>query len=63
MYLVRIVIHCSGNYSEVLPDSLESAERSIEEHVSLLLVELFGNVLVDEVTVADLSEQKAKPLN
>lgn len=51
MYTIRAIIHCSGKYTEVLPESLASLEPLIEECFSLLLLELFEVVQVDVVTV------------
>jgi len=51
MYTIRAIIHCSGKYTEVLPESLANLEPLIEERFSLLLLELFEVVQVDAVTV------------
>ncbi len=51
MYTIRILIHCSDRYIEVLPEELENTEFIIEDLVSQVLVELFGTVIVDEVIV------------
>ncbi len=51
MYTIRIIVHCPDEHAEVLPGSLEDAAYAIEESIGLLLLELFGTVLVDKVSV------------
>lgn len=51
MYIIRFVAHCPAEQAEVLSEALEHAERVIEEHISLRLLELFGGVIVDDISV------------
>jgi hypothetical protein len=51
MFTIQIIANCPQGHGEVDPKSLEGAECLIEESVSLLLVQLFGSVLVDRVSV------------
>ena len=51
MYTIQIIANCPEGHGEVDPKSLEGAACLLEESVSLLLVQLFGSVLVDKVSV------------
>lgn len=55
MYTIRFVASCPAEQAEVLSDALEHAERVIEEHISLRLLELFGGVIVEHVSVEYVS--------
>lgn len=50
-YLININVECPDLMGEVLASNVEDTAFVIEERVSLLLVELFGAVAVNTVTV------------
>ena len=51
MYLIEIDVRCADQFSEVLPDELEHAELMVEDLVGQILLDLFEEVNVDEVTI------------
>jgi len=51
MYVIRIDARCADQVSEVLLDELGYAELLVEDLVSQLLLELFEEVDIDEVTI------------
>jgi hypothetical protein len=51
MWSLQMNMQCSGRFLEVLPDEVESAELSIENGVSHILMALFDEVLMEEVRV------------
>lgn len=51
MYKIQIVVYCPAKYAEIHPEALDCAACAIEERVSLLLLELFGNVHVETVNI------------
>jgi hypothetical protein len=54
MSLLHIHAQSHGRFFEVLPEEVENAELAVEELVSHVLLELFGeaSVEVDEVTIS-----------
>ena len=60
MYTIEFVASCPEGQSEVDPKLLEAAACLIEESVSLLLVQLFGSVLVEEVNVSFVPLEHAR---
>ena len=60
MFTVRFIANCPAGQGEVDPKSLDCAACLIEETVSLLLVELFGGVLVEEVSVTHTPLENAR---
>jgi hypothetical protein len=59
MFTIHIIANCPEGHGEVDPKSLDGAACLIEETMSLLLVELFGGVLVEEVSVTYSSLEDA----
>ena len=58
--VVHITFQYPGEYTEVLPDNVESTEIAIEAGVSEKLAELFGGeILVDDVTLENVQEESA----
>ena len=51
MFTVQFIASCPEGQGEVDPQSLDCAACLIEETMSFLLVQLFGCVLVEEVSV------------
>jgi hypothetical protein len=51
MCLLRIHARSYGKIFEVLPGELEHTELTVEDAVSRVLLDLFGEVTVDDVTV------------
>jgi hypothetical protein len=51
MCLLRIHARSYGKISEVLPEEVEHTELTVEDAVSRVLLALFGEVTVDDVTV------------
>ncbi len=62
MYRIKIEVECPDARNEVLPDALEDLALLVEDRVSVLLVELFGSVTVNTVTVSfvDTDERKTR---
>lgn len=52
MYTIEFIARCPEGQSEVDPKSLDGAACLIEESISLLLVQLFGSVFVEKVSVS-----------
>ena len=51
MYTIFIQVRCPQRHAEMLPDNLEQAEVVVEAQVSLALLELFGAVIVEDVSI------------
>ena len=51
MCIFLMHIKCAHRFYEVLPDEVESAELTVEDAVSHILLDLFGKGAVDEVTI------------
>ena len=51
--MCMLQIHAQGydTFFEVLPDEVQNAELTVEEMVSHVLLDLFGEGIVDEVTI------------
>jgi hypothetical protein len=51
MCFLQIHVQCYDKFFEVLPEEVENAELAVEDVVSQVLLELFGEGTVDEVTI------------
>ena len=51
MCILQIHLQCYDRFFEVLPDEVENAELIVEDIVSHVLLDLFGEGTVDEVIV------------
>ncbi len=51
MCILRIQALCDKRFTEILPDEVENAELAVEDVMSRVLIELFGEGMVDEVTI------------
>jgi len=51
MCTIQICVHCPEQESEILFDEVETAELAIEDLISRALLELFGTVYVEGVTI------------
>jgi hypothetical protein len=51
MCILQIHVQCFGRFFEVLLDEVKNAELAVEEFVSHVLVNLFGEGTVDDVTI------------
>jgi hypothetical protein len=51
MYLLHIHAQSYGRIFEVLPEEVENAELAAEEAVGHVLLDLFGDAMVDDVTI------------
>lgn len=51
MYRILMDVLCLEGYSEILPGDTENTELVIEDLVALLLLDIFGAVVVDGVSV------------
>jgi hypothetical protein len=60
MFTIQIIANCPEGHGEVDPKSLEGAACMIEESISLLLVQLFGSVLVDKVSVTYSPQEEVR---
>jgi hypothetical protein len=52
MYTIHIYVHCPHQNNEMIPHNLELAEFVVESHVSLALLELFGEIIIENVSIA-----------
>jgi hypothetical protein len=59
MCLLRIHARSYGKISEVLPEEVERTELTVEDAVGHVLLALFGQVTVDDVTVRFSSSSSA----
>ncbi len=48
---LQIYVQCHDKFFEVLPDEVENTELMVEHIVSHVLLDLFGEVTVDDVTI------------
>ncbi len=48
---LQVHVQCAHRFYEVLPNEVESAELTVEDAVSQILLDLFGKGAVDEVTI------------
>src|SRR5579872_4022718 len=51
MCILRVQAHCSGRFFEVLQDEVESCKLVVEEMMSHVLLNLFGEGIVDDVMI------------
>lgn len=51
MCMLKMHVQCSDRFFEVLPDEVMNAELMVEDVVSLVLLDLFSEGTVDEVTM------------
>ena len=51
MCMLHIQVQCHDKYFEIISDELESAEITVEHAISHVLLDLFGEVSVDDVTL------------
>lgn len=51
MCILRVQAHCSGRFFEVLQDEVESCKLVVEEMMSHVLLNLFGEGMVDDVMI------------
>jgi hypothetical protein len=59
MYIIHIWVRCPQQLAEILPDDLEQAAVVVEAQVSQALLELFGGVIVEDVSLRCIpAEQK-----
>ncbi len=51
MCILQIFVQCHDRFFEVLPEELESTEITVEHAISQVLLNLFDEVSVDDVTI------------
>jgi len=51
MCILQIHVQCFDRFFEVFPDEVENAELMVEDVISHVLLDLFDEVTVDEVTI------------
>ena len=51
MCMLQMHVQCSDRFFEVSPDEVENAELTVEDGVSRVLLDLFGEGAVDEVAI------------
>ncbi len=59
MYSIEIHLQSHHDYSEVLPHDVQMTELLVEDLVSRALLELFGQVTVEEVIIRFLPLEQA----
>lgn len=59
MYSIEIHLQSHHDYSEVLPQDMETIELLVEDLVSRVLLELFGQVTVEAVIIHRLPLEQA----
>jgi len=52
MCVLEIYVQCNDRFFEILPYEVEIAELTVEEAVSSILLDLFGEGSVEEVTIS-----------
>lgn len=55
MYICKVHVQCSARFSEVIPDALKNVELMVEDVVGQALLNLFGEGMVDDVTIYSAS--------
>ena len=60
MYTLEFIARCPEGQCEVDPKLLDAATCLIEESISLLLVQLFGSVFVEKMSVVYSSQEDAR---
>src|SRR5712675_1809626 len=51
MCMLQMHVQCSDRFFEVSPDEVENAELMVEDGVSRVLLDFFGEVAVDDITI------------
>lgn len=51
MEIFQISVQCANRFFEILPEEVESAELAVEDVMSHVLLNLFGEGAVDDVTI------------
>ncbi len=51
MCILQIYVQCHDRFFEVLPEEQEGTEATIEDAISQVLLDLFGEVSVDDVII------------
>jgi hypothetical protein len=51
MCMLQMDVQCSDRFFEVSPDEVENAELMVEDGVGRILLDLFGEVAVDDVAI------------
>ncbi len=62
MDILQIHVQCYDKFFEVSPDEVENAELTVEDVVSQVLLDLFGEGTVDEVTICFSPNLRMSPL-
>lgn len=58
-YTISITVQCPEKHSETLSDDMLATELALEDRVSQVLLELFGDpLLIDDVTVTPAAEDE-----
>lgn len=52
MYTIQILVRCPHRYAEMSPQNIEQAEFVVESLVSLALLEIFSEVIVENVIMS-----------
>ena len=52
MCVLEIYVQCNDRFFEILPREIEIAELTVEEAVSCILLDLFGEGSVEDVTIS-----------
>ena len=61
MYRIGMDIQCLDGFSEILPQDVENTECVVEDIVSLVLLDMFGMVIIDGVTITYVPVSSTKP--
>ncbi len=62
MYLVQMDMYCTERFLEILPHDVEYAELMVEDLVSHILLDLFANALIDQVSISFSSDPSLEQL-
>ncbi len=51
MYICRVLVQCGARFSEAIPDAMRDIELLVEEMMGQVLLKLFGEGTVDDVSI------------
>jgi hypothetical protein len=51
MYICKVHAQCGSRFSEIVPDNVEDVELLLEDVMSQVLLTLFGQGVVDDVSI------------
>jgi hypothetical protein len=60
MYICSVLVQCGARFSEAIPDAMRDVELLVEEMMGHVLLKLFGEGTVDDVSICFASYAQTK---